>query len=223
MTVSPWRRRLVALMAAWLGLAVGNASAADTGSRVRVFDNEYVTVERITLAPGEGLAKHAGPKRIVYSLSDYTIAWTEDGKEESRTWREGDVHAHEALDHAVENTGNTVAEYLVVARTSKALPDATAGADASDIAGGYGALLGEFDGARVLRVALPPGARQPLHGGRARLVYALNDHRVLFATEDGDQREVAHRAGEVHWHEAGRHAVENAGEETARYVLFAFN
>ncbi len=94
---------------------------------------------------------------------------------------------------------------------------------ASDIAGGHAALLAELDGARVLRVALPPGARQPLHAGSARLVYGVNDHRVLFAREGGDQREMAHGAGEVHWHEAGRHAVENVAETTARFVLFAFD
>lgn len=213
----------MAALALGLVLSAGAAIAADEGSRERVFENAYVVVDRITLAPGEALARHAGEDRVVYSLSDYTIRWTEAGEPETRSWRMGDVHRHEALDHAVENTGSTVAEYLVVARTGEPLPATAVEADASQIEGGYAALLGSFEGTRVLRVGLPAGARQPMHDGGARLVYTLNDQQLVYFTgDDAEGQKTAHAAGTFHWHEAGRHAVENAGTTTARYVLFAF-
>lgn len=204
-------------------LATAAAAAADGKVREGVFENAYVKVERITLAPGEELPTHAGKWRIVYSLSDYTIAWTEDGKTKRKSWRQGDVHAHEALDHGMKNVGNTIAEVLIVARKDTVLPAAEVGAGASQVAGGFAAELADFDGMRVLRVALPPGAAQPMHDGKARLSYALNDHRMRFTTEDGGLQEVTHLAGDAHWHDAGRHAVENVGNTAARYVLFAFD
>lgn len=222
MKLFSWRQMLVIILATGMVGGVAPARAADGEKRERLFENAYVTVDRITLAPGEGLARHSGPERIVYSLSDYTIAWTEAGDTATKSWRAGDVHAHAALDHEVENAGNTIAEYLVVARTSSALPPAEGEVDAAEIAGGYAAVLADFDSARVLRVSLPPGVRQPLHHGRARLVYVLNDQQLVFLTDGGERREVAHGEGELHWHDAGRHAVENTGETTARFVLFAF-
>jgi hypothetical protein len=204
-------------------MAVGPAHADDAEMRKEVFANDYVTVNRITLAPGAGLPLHEGAARVVYSLSDYTIEWTEDGSTTSMDWREGQVHAHAALEHAVENTGNTIADLLIVSRTDKPLADAAAGSDASTVAGGYGALIADLDGVRVIRVALPPGARQPMHGGTARLVYALNDSELTFVDAAGKARKFTHETGTAHWHEAGDHAVENTGGETARYVIFAFS
>ena len=164
-----------------VALALATTASADgADARTRVFGNDYAAVERITLAPEQALGPHAGGHRIVYSLSDYTIDWTEDGKTERRDWREGEVHPHDASEQAVRNVGNTIADFLVVTRSGDALPARDAGADAAEVAGGYAALLGEFDGTRVLRVTLPPGARQPLHQGRPRVVYSLNGYRVAF-------------------------------------------
>jgi quercetin dioxygenase-like cupin family protein len=208
------------LLSLLLGMSL--AATADEQTRRQLFANDYVTVERVTLAPGAALPDHDGEQRIVYSLSDYRIAWTEAGTRSTRDWREGQVHEHAALHHAVENTGNTVADFLVVARTKVPLPAAEATPDAGDVAGGYAAVVGKLDTARVLRVALPPGAAQPLHGGAARLVYALNDYSLRYTGPDGAISEVAQEAGALHWHDAGEHAAENIGSETARYVIFAF-
>jgi hypothetical protein len=188
-----------------------------------LFANEHVEVYRATLEPGEKMPVHSGHARLVYSLSDYTIAWTERGETTTKTWRAGDVHRHEALDHAVENTGNTIADYLVVARTDRALPGVEHGAAAAEVTGGYAALIAEYDDARVLRVALPAGGRQPIHEGTARVVYSLNDYSVVFSTPDGEELEREFATGDVHWHDAGPHAVANAGDETARFVIFALH
>jgi hypothetical protein len=115
MSISCSRQSLVIVLTTCLIGTAAITRAADDGNRERIFENTYVTVDRITLAPGEGLARHPGPDRIVYSLSDYTIAWTEAGDTASKTWRSGDVHAHEALDHAVENIGETTARFVLFA------------------------------------------------------------------------------------------------------------
>ena len=206
-------------------LAVSSASSAVGEERAMpspLFNNDYVSVSRVTLAPGEELPMHSGKARVVYSLSDYTIRWTEDGETEEKVWREGDVHAHEGLEHAMKNTGNTIADLLIVARSDAALPASENAADAATVPGGYAAVIAELEDARVLRVALPSGAEQPLHAGAPRIVYSLNDYSVVFKTPDDDGRDVDLSTGSVHWHEAGPHAVLNSGDDTARFVIFAF-
>lgn len=206
-------------------LAVSSASSAVGEERAMpspLFNNDYVSVSRVTLAPGEELPMHSGNARIVYSLSDYTILWTEGGETEEKSWREGDVHAHEPLEHAMKNTGNTIADLLIVARSDAALPANENAADAATVPGGYAAVIAELEDARVLRVALPSGAEQPLHAGAPRIVYSLNDYSVVFKTPDDDGRDVDLSTGSVHWHEAGPHAVLNSGDDTARFVIFAF-
>lgn len=216
--------RNVKLLVAFIAVATSARVFADSGgaSPRELFSNDYLQVNRVTLSPGEGLELHRGSARIVYSLSDYTIRWTEDGESAEKGWREGGVHAHEALEHAVENTGDTIADFLVLSRTDTPLPAVDDPDDAAEVPGAYARVVAQLDGARVLRVVLPPGAEQPLHAGAPRLVYSLNDYAAVFTTPEGERTEVELKTGDVHWHEAGPHAVANAGKETARFIIFAF-
>lgn len=212
----------VTLASAMTMSSLGVYSDDAGGIKQALFSNPYVEAYRVTLAPGEGLPLHAGDSRTIYSLSDYTIRWTEGGETTTRRWREGEVHYHAAIEHAMENTGSTIADFLVIARTNTPLPEVESDGDAATVAGGYAAVVAEPEGARVLRVALPPGASQPLHAGAPRLVYSLNDYNVSFITPDGEVLAAELETGEMHWHDAGPHAVENTGKDTARFVIFAF-
>ena len=82
-----------------------------------LLENEDFTVHHIALEPGASLPPHAGHARIVYSRSDYTLTFI-DRDSDTRTeqsFAEGDLHDHGAGMHAVENTGDQRADYLVVA------------------------------------------------------------------------------------------------------------
>lgn len=204
-------------------LPVMSADAQGSEARQHLFGNDYVDLYRVTIEPGEELPLHTGDERLVYSLSDYTIAWTEDGQGETATkiWREGDVHEHEAIDHSVKNIGNTIADFLVVVRADEPVEKSDHGKAVSEMPGSFAALIAELDHATVFRVALPAGARQPMHEGPARLIYSLNDYSLLFSTPSGDESEADFETGDVHWHDAGPHAAANIGDETARFVIFA--
>ena len=78
--------------------------------------NDDFTVHHIALEPGASLPSHYGYPRIVYALSEYTrfVDPDTDARTE-RSFAEGDLHDHGAGMHAVENTGDQRAEYLVVA------------------------------------------------------------------------------------------------------------
>jgi len=81
--------------------------------------NDRVTVHRIALEPGTSLPSHYGHPRVVYALSDYTVTFIDPDSDErtERSFSAGDVHDHGPGMHAVENTGDQRAEYLVVAFT----------------------------------------------------------------------------------------------------------
>lgn len=93
----------------------GDAAAMDPDHGELLLDSEDARVVRVTLAPGEAQPLHQGLPRLVYSLTPYTIRYTEAGQDPvERSFQAGDAHWHEAGEHAVENTGATEARYVVI-------------------------------------------------------------------------------------------------------------
>jgi hypothetical protein len=88
-----------------------------------IFDNDYVRAVEFILKPGDNLPLHKGHPRIVYVLSDYKIKWTEGDKTSEKEWKKVNVHWHDAIEHAIENTGDKDAHFIVVARKKTALPE----------------------------------------------------------------------------------------------------
>lgn len=81
-----------------------------------LFENEHTRVTRVTLEAGAEIPEHAGANRVIYSLTDYTITYASDKevtKEDS--FQAGEAHWHEACMHSLSNTGDTTAEFLVIA------------------------------------------------------------------------------------------------------------
>lgn len=190
-----------------------------------VLENDYVRAVEFSLQPGEKLPLHAGGPRVVYALSDYTIRWTEGGEVSEKSWKEGNVHWHSAIDHAVKNTGDTEAVYLVVTRKETPLPEVEGydlAQDASQMDAEHASVLLDNEHVRVIRIDLPAGEKQQEHHGVYRLVYALNDYNTTYTSDKMGTKEFAGRKGTAHWHEPDAHAVENTGETTAMYVLFEF-
>ena len=186
--------------------------------------NEAVDVHHVRLPAGASLAAHRGGDRVVYALDAYTLRFDTDGETEEQSFAEGDVHAHAAGVHAVENTGGTEADFLVFERRGGALPASAAEGDTGVPTPGEGAadeVVFENEVAEVHRVTLQPGAQLPPHRGYARALYALSGYTVEFAGPDGT-RERTFQAGEAHYHEPGDHTVENAGDTVADFLVVEF-
>lgn len=190
-----------------------------------VFENDFVTAVEFTLKPGETLPLHKGGNRAIYSLSDYKIKWTE-GKEVTETeWTKGEAHWHYAVDHAVENIGETDARYLVVTRKDMALPAAEGydiSQDASYLDTDHSQNIFENDYVRIIEVNIPVGEAQPMHHGVNRLIYSLTPYRIKYTSDKMETKESTMEPGTAHWHTADKHAVENIGETEVRYVIFEF-
>jgi len=101
------------------GETIDAVSMPDGATHEVLLDNDRVTVHRIALEPGTSLPSHYGFPRIIYALSDYTVTFVdpETGERTEKSLSTGDLHDHDPGMHAVENTGDQRAEYLVVAFT----------------------------------------------------------------------------------------------------------
>jgi hypothetical protein len=190
-----------------------------------VFENDYVKAVEFTLKPGEELPLHKGGPRVVYSLSDYTIEWTEGAQVTTKSWSQGDAHWHDAIDHAVKNTGTSEARYLVVTRKATALPaagDIDVSEDAGQVDTAHASVVMENDHGRVVEVHLLAGEKQPTHQGGYRLIYSLTPYEISYTSGEEEATMSTMAAGDAHWHAPDTHAVENVGESPAHYVIFTF-
>jgi len=77
----------------------------------------------------------------------------------------------------------------------------------------------ENDQVRVLRITYGPHERSVMHDHPAGVVVFLTDQRGKFTLPAGQTVEIAGRAGEAIWTEAGAHLPENLGNEPFELIL----
>lgn len=186
-----------------------------------ILSNDYLAVTRFEVPAGASLPEHQGKARVVYSLDDYTLQWREgDAEETTRSWKAGDIHAHEGLPHSLTNMGETPAQFLVIVRSETALPEGAASAeDVADSDPQDAKVLHDEDGLRIVRVDLAPGASTPAHTGGARAIYALDDYSIDWTVGDAAAETKSWSAGDVHWHDADTHSMTNSGSTTASFLI----
>lgn len=191
-----------------------------------LMENEYAEVIKISLAPGDFQAAHEGADRVIYSLTNYSIDWEENGVNlGTKTWKAGDAHFHKAGKHGAKNNGNTTAEWLVFIKKSDVLPDCednTLENDVSTVAPEFANLLFENDDFRMVEVTLPAGEKIPMHSGINRIIYSLSDYQITYESDEEGIGEKQFKTGNVHWHEACQHALTNTGNSDAKFLVVSF-
>lgn len=199
------------------------ASAPTVEPRTNLLSTAYADVFTITLAPGQSLPAHTSGARTIYSLSDYTVRFTQDGQTTEQPATAGQAHFHPAGEHSLENIGATEARFLVVVRTAQALPPAVE-RKSTAAPGGSGPmqLLLNNDDVIVAEVRLPAGASLPRHPGRARIAYSLSDYTISYALNDEAAETKSFVTGDTHWHDADEHTIVNTGSTEARFLLVQF-
>ena len=89
------------------------ADAAPKHGKV-VFANDFMRLVQVTLPAGGSIPMHDGRPRAIYAMTDYTLEFEEEGGEKSVTeFVSGEAVFHPRGRHAVANTGDTDARYLV--------------------------------------------------------------------------------------------------------------
>jgi uncharacterized RmlC-like cupin family protein len=188
-----------------------------------IFQNEYVTISRVTLKPGEKTSQHTTGDRLIYSLSTYTLAYHWDNRTAAEKRKEGDFHFHPSGPHAEENTGKTTASFLIAERTATPLPGLdVSGIDMAKASPFNTRVLFDREMAKVFEVTLPPKDAVSMHLGLHRLVYALTPFELTVTTPDGKTVTERGKKGSLSWHAAGLHAVENRSSSVIRFLVFAF-
>lgn len=205
--------------------AVADIVAAAPKTDSLIFENDFVRAVEFKLQPGQALPLHKGGPRVVYALSDYRIMWTEGPQSLEKEWFRGQAHWHDAIDHAVENIGETEARYLVVTRHDAELPatgEYGLDKDAASADEAHSRMVFDNDHVRVIEVKIPAGEAQPSHHGLNRLIYSLSDYTIKYTSDRMAEKETAFAAGTAHWHGADEHAVANVGETDVHFLIFEF-
>ena len=85
-----------------------------------LFENNDFKITKVNLATGESIPMHSGINRVIYSLSDYKLKYESDTEGTiDKSFKTDEVHWHQACKHALENIGETEAEFLVVSFREK--------------------------------------------------------------------------------------------------------
>jgi len=71
---------------------------------------------------------------------------------------------------------------------------------------------------RILDVRQKPGEKSPMHSHPNHVIYSLTGATIKFTSSDGKTNTVTTKAGQVVWHNAETHTVENIGK-TENHVL----
>lgn len=191
-----------------------------------VFENDYAKVVKVTLAPAAALEAHQGEDRVIYSLSDYTVDWVEQGKNTStKSWNQGDVHFHKAGQHSGKNTGNSTAEWLAFIKKNANLPDCnenTLENDVHSVVPDLATLSFDNEAFRVTEVRVPQGVSIPMHAGANRIIYSLSDYQLLYESVEAGKKEGSFKKGDVHWHNACQHTLKNIGETEAKFLVISY-
>ena len=182
-----------------------------------LFENDYVWVTRVKLAPGEGLPMHASGKRFVYPLSDYDVLYIANYEPEQMSRRKQEAHFHPAEDHALQNRGKTTVDFVevILKPTPRPASRATAPCEVAKESPKNANVAFENNDGRVVEVTLGPGETLASHFGGNRVVYSLSDYQIRMG-----ESEIRFRSGQAHWHDACEHQVENTGQTTARFLVF---
>lgn len=191
-----------------------------------IFENDYAKVVKVRLAPGESIRPHQGEKRAIYSLSDYAIDWEEKGEAlGTKTWKKGEAHYHEAGQHAATNDGTNTAEWLAFIKKNTDLPECGENQinnDVNSVSAEFAKVLLDNDEFKITEVTLRKDASIPMHSGINRIIYSLSDYQITYESDDEGKSEKQFQTGDIHWHQACQHALENDGETNARFLVVSY-
>lgn len=199
------------------------APTSDAESIEVLLENDVAKVVRVRLAPGQAQSTHEAPARVVYSVTDSRIRWTEAGEDlGERTWEAGDVHFHAAGPHAAENLAEAPAEWLVFSRKADPVATEGEGADPADESPEQLEVLFDNDRFLVGKVRLEPDEVMPEHAGRSRVIYSLTSASLAYREGEGEAEEKSFDAGDVHFHGPSVHALTNTGSEPLEMLVVVY-
>ncbi len=211
----------IAFLLAFVCCSASVASAEPMPGK-KLLENDYVKVSHVKLEPGQEQHPHRGCYRVVYSLNDYTIEWSEHrSKLGTRHWKKGQLHYHQPGEHHAKNVGSKVAEWVLFCMKKDPVEGDISDqrSDFSQVAGNKASHLFDNPYFQVYQVKLKPGESLVEHFGGSRVIYSLSDYSLGYSENGGAAKTMAFKKGDCHWHEPGRHSLRNAGNLDAEFLI----
>lgn len=190
-----------------------------------IFENDYAKVEEFNLEPGDNQQMHYGTNRVIYSLNDYEISWLESDNElEKKKWKKGDVHYHNKDFHKARNVGDNTAKWLAFRQKKNAKNNCENGLndDVTEVRPDISKTLLNNNKFKVVRVNLPVGDSIPNHSGVNRIIYALNDYSIEYASNNKAVVKKEFEKGHTHWHNDCKHSLKNIGTNEATFLIVSY-
>jgi quercetin dioxygenase-like cupin family protein len=94
--------------------------------------------------------------------------------------------------------------------------------DVSSVSSEFVKVLLDNDEFKLTEVTLPKGANIPIHSGINRIIYSLTDYQIMYESNKEAKVEKAFKTGDIHWHEACMHSLENLGQTEAKYLVVSY-
>ncbi|MEO8071740.1 MAG: hypothetical protein ABI686_00690 [Acidobacteriota bacterium] len=204
--------------------AASNVETAAPQDTERLLGDQSIEVVRVNLPPNGELPPHDGTRRVIYSLNDYKIKFIQDGKEDERSFKSGDVHYHSSGVHSIKNVGTTNAEFVIFERLDGAFParETVSGKSLLQAAAKNAKELLNNEYFEVTDVNLSAKESLPTHFGLNRAIYSISPYTIKYKEGDGEAQERSFKQGDVHFHPTGLHTVENVGATEAKFLVVEF-
>jgi len=191
-------------------------------SQPLLFENEYVRVTELRMAPGESEPEHQHARGVTVALGPYDneIVALPAHAITKRHTDFGEVRWADASQHSTRNTGTTPQRVIRVELKQEPGPVTPAGPfDSLIVSKDTQRLVLENPDVRVIEELVPPGVVQPKHSHRKSVLIVLADADIEVMNDPGPAFVARHAEfGGASWQAPSLHTVKNAGKSVMRNI-----
>lgn len=233
----PWWRALAAWVMAGTLLVfflpgAGSAEQADPGEESTprlLYQNRFVTLEFVQLAPGEAVDIAESNRAAFYLLDDGPArVRLPDGAEDVATHARGSVLRLRNRFRALHNPGEAAFAFLSIrSLVSPLAPDPPGPSEywirtmhPPPVPGDQG--IGQvFDDEtlRIIEIVVPPDGEVPSMVHLSGVYYALSDHQTELVFADGRTETYRREHGDTWWMDFQEYAIRNPGNSPMHVVF----
>lgn len=195
-------------------LSIDNLQRQERAAQT-LFDNGYISVQRIDLRPDEAYSFVATGPGVLYPLSNCQLAWLEDKTKAGQLELEPEhIHFHVQGQYRIHNIALKGCHFLLFAYQQKAESDCAPLAALEHSENSFAEELFENQHFQIRKFRLEPGIEITEQGAQNRLVYALSNYRLR--NTEGFERKLQN--GELYWINHCSSSIRNSGHTRAQWL-----
>jgi hypothetical protein len=184
-----------------------------------VHADEFVTVSKLTLQPGDLIPEHRAYHRLLYaSNGGGELQITHGETVVTEVFADREVRYVEPGIGTLENVGAQPFELLAVTRTDVDLPEFMEMEEPQPAE--LGRVVFETDRATVREITLEPGASADLPRVPIRIVFAIGTADLEYITADGEIERVRSDSFAAYSRSGADRSITNRGGEAVQLMIF---